>query len=81
MTDVLLALPASIIGTVAGLALISPFLGAVQTAFTPDHTRFAAAVTLVTTASGVAVFGIGAAFWGLVAGIIVALGDTALRRH
>ena len=81
MTNVLLALPASIIGTVAGLALISPFLGAVQTAFTPDHTRFAAAVTLVTTASGVAIFGIGAAFWGLVAGIVVALGDTALRRH
>ena len=79
-SQVILALPVSIIGTVAGLALISPFLGAVQTAFTPEHTRFAAAVTLVTTASGVALFGIGAAFWGLVAGIVVALGDRLMRK-
>ncbi|QGX97430.1 benzoate transporter BenE [Roseovarius faecimaris] len=78
-TSVMLALPASIIGTVAGLALILPFLGAVQTAFTPEHTRFAAAVTLITTASGVAAFGIGAAFWGLVAGVVITLADR-LRR-
>ncbi len=79
ITQVILVLPTSIIGTVAGLALISPFLGAVQTAFQPEATRFAAAVTLITTASGVAIFGIGAAFWGLVAGIVVALADTQLR--
>ncbi len=79
ITQVILALPVSIIGTVAGLALISPFLGAVQTAFTPEATRFAAAVTLITTASGVAIFGIGAAFWGLVAGIVVAVADRMVR--
>ncbi len=79
ITQVILALPVSIIGTVAGLALISPFLGAVQTAFTPEATRFAAAVTLITTASGVVIFGIGAAFWGLVAGIAVALSDRRSR--
>lgn len=80
ITETILALPASVIGTVAGLALVSPFLGAVQTAFTPEHTRFAAAVTLITTASGVVIFGIGAAFWGLMAGITVALADTRARR-
>jgi benzoate membrane transport protein len=80
ITEVILALPASVIGTVAGLALISPFLGATQTAFAAEHTRFAAAVTLITTASGVAIFGVGAAFWGLVAGILVALADTSTRR-
>ncbi|MFK7940973.1 MAG: benzoate/H(+) symporter BenE family transporter [Roseovarius sp.] len=80
ITQVILALPASVIGTVAGLALISPFLGAVQTAFTPEPTRFAAAVTLITTASGVVLFGIGAAFWGLLAGILVVIADRVVAR-
>ena len=43
ITQVILSLPDAIIGTVAGLALLAPFLGAIQTAFTPEDTRFAAA--------------------------------------
>jgi len=53
------------------LALLSPLMGALTGAFTPPQTRFAATVTLAVTASGVAVFGIGAAFWGLLAGLAV----------
>lgn len=79
-TAIMLALPPSIIGTVAGLALVMPFLGALQTALAPEATRFAAAVTLITTASGVAAFGIGAAFWGLVAGIGIVLMER-IRAH
>jgi benzoate membrane transport protein len=67
----ILALPPEIVATVAGLALISPLLGAAAQAFEPADTRFAAAVTFATTASGVAAFGIGAAFWGLMAGLLV----------
>ena len=68
---VILALPPEIVATVAGLALIAPLIGAAAQAFEPPTTRFAAAVTFATTASGVAAFGIGAAFWGLLAGLLV----------
>ena len=44
-------------------------MGALTGAFAVPDTRFAATVTLAVTASGVAAFGIGAAFWGLVAGL------------
>jgi benzoate membrane transport protein len=74
----ILALPPEIVATVAGLALIAPFLGAAAQAFEPPATRFAAAVTFATTASGVAAFGIGAAFWGLMAGLAVLALDRAL---
>ncbi len=53
------------------LALLGPLTGALSGAFAAARQRFAAAVTLTVTASGVAVFGIGAAFWGLVAGLAV----------
>jgi benzoate membrane transport protein len=44
-------------------------MGALTGAYTVPEQRFAATLTLAVTASGVAAFGIGAAFWGLVAGI------------
>jgi benzoate membrane transport protein len=53
------------------LALLGPLMGSLAGAFTPPATRFAATITLATTASGVAAFGIGAAFWGLLAGLAV----------
>ena len=61
------------------LALLGPLMGALTGAYTPAATRFAATVTLTVTASGVAAFGIGAAFWGLLAGLLV-YGIEQLRR-
>jgi benzoate membrane transport protein len=56
---------------VAGLALFGAF-GASALAFLgAAKERDAALVTFVTTASGFSAFGIGSAFWGLVAGGIV----------
>lgn len=72
---IILAMPPSLIATVAGLALVSPLIGAAASAFDTVETRFAAATTLVVTASGIAAFGIGAAFWGLLAGLLVHLLD------
>lgn len=63
------AMPPALIATIAGLALLGPLIGAATGAFTREDTRFAATVTLVTTASGVGAFGIGGAFWGLIAGL------------
>lgn len=74
---VIVMLPKAIIGAVAGLALMPPLIGAITSAFEDAETRFAAAATLIVTASGIAAFGIGAAFWGLLAGLAVHLLDRA----
>lgn len=60
--------PPLLIQAVAGLALLGTLGGALQTALARDEHRIPAIVTFVTSASGVAFAGIGAAFWGLVAG-------------
>ena len=71
------ALPPELIKTVAGLALIGAFTGALTSALAEEARRFAAVLTLAVTASGLSLFGIGSAFWGLAAGL-AALGLDAL---
>jgi benzoate membrane transport protein len=66
---VLGALPAAMMTALVGLALLGPLTGACATAFAQPNQRFAAVVTFVVTASGMAAFGVGAAFWGLLAGL------------
>lgn len=61
--------PPLLIETVAGLALLGTLGAAVHSAVGEPAERDAAVVTLVVTASGVAPFGIGAALWGLLAGL------------
>ncbi|KRC92990.1 benzoate transporter [Terrabacter sp. Root85] len=63
--------PAGLIETIAGLALLGTFASAAAAALTDASTREAGAVTLVVAASGITVAGVGAAFWGLVAGVLV----------
>ena len=65
------ALPAGLLAAIVALALLGPLTGALAGAFAPAPQRFAAAVTLTVTASGVTALGIGAAFWGLAAGLVV----------
>ncbi|TAG18004.1 MAG: benzoate transporter BenE, partial [Rhodobacterales bacterium] len=67
----LAALPPQVMVALVGLALLSPLMGALAGAFAAPDQSFAATVTLAVSASGVAAFGIGAAFWGLVAGLAV----------
>lgn len=67
--QLLAALPGPVVLALVALALLSPLMGALAGAFAEPDQRFAATLTLAVTASGVAAFGIGAAFWGLVAGI------------
>lgn len=76
---VLTALPPVLMVALVALALLGPLMGALTGAFTPPATRFAATMTLAVTASGVAAFGIGAAFWGLVAGLAVHALESARR--
>jgi benzoate membrane transport protein len=63
-------LPPAIVTGIVALALISPLSGALSTAYAFEKHRFAATVTLTVTASGVTVLGIGAALWGLLAGLL-----------
>ncbi|PLS22816.1 benzoate/H(+) symporter BenE family transporter [Neptunicoccus cionae] len=71
--------PPALVATVAGVALLGPFIGAASAGFGTKEHLFPAALTFVVTVSGVSVFGIGAAFWGLVAGLL-ALGLERLKR-
>jgi benzoate membrane transport protein len=65
--------PPLLIESVAGLALLGTFSGALVAAFTDVHHREAAALTFLVTAFGLTFFGIGGAFWGLLAGGILML--------
>lgn len=66
----LAAVPVEVITALVALALLGPFMGAATGAFGPAETRFPAAITLAVTASGTPALGVGAAFWGLVAGLV-----------
>jgi benzoate membrane transport protein len=64
-------LPQSLIVLVAGLALLAALANALAIAMKDDKDRIAATVTFAVTASGLTLFGVGAAFWGLIAGLTV----------
>ncbi len=64
-------LPESLIVLVAGLALMAPLANALSIALQDESERMAATTAFAVTASGLALFGIGSAFWGLVGGLIV----------
>ncbi len=69
ITAFVAAVPAYLILTVAGLALLGAFGSALTEALAAAEDRLAAIVTFLATASGLSFFGIGSAFWGLAAGI------------
>lgn len=60
--------PSILIEAVAGLALIGAFSVSVLGAFKNEAHRPAAAMTFMASASGITLFGISGAFWGLLAG-------------
>ena len=67
------ASPPILIQAVAGLALLSSLAGSLAGALGQEELRLPATLTFVTTASGVTLLGLGAPFWGLVAGIGVSV--------
>lgn len=68
-----LTFPQPLIALVAGLALVTTITTNVNAASADGPYRDAAMLTLLTTASGVSLFGLGAAFWGLCVGVLVVL--------
>ncbi|KTC98983.1 benzoate/H(+) symporter BenE family transporter [Legionella erythra] len=71
MVDVMASFPKVLITTIAGLALFATIGNNLQAAFSQDHRREAVLVTLMISTSGITILGMGAAFWGLAAGLVV----------
>lgn len=71
------ALPAALVKAIAGLGVLGALTGALGSALADERERLAAVVTFVVAASGLAIAGIGSAFWGLAAGLSVLALDHA----
>ena len=67
-TAVLTAFPNELVAAIAGIALLGTIGNALAVALQDESHREAAAITFLVTLSGVAIAGIGSAFWGVVAG-------------
>jgi benzoate membrane transport protein len=70
VVGLLQAFPRALVLAVAGLALLGTIAGGLAAALRDEHHRDAAILTFVVTLSGVALLGIGSAFWGVVAGAV-----------
>lgn len=73
------AFPKELIAALAGLALFAAIAGALANAMALPSDREAALVTFLTTASGMSLFGLSAAFWGLIFGMAAHLLSSARR--
>ncbi len=80
VTGLMATLPVSWIQMLAGLALLGTISGSLYQALHNEAERDAAIVTFLVTASGLTVFGVGSAFWGLVVGGICYTVLTLFRR-
>jgi benzoate membrane transport protein len=60
-----------LIETVAGLALLNAFGSALHNALADTQEREPALIAFLVATSGVSIYGVGGAFWGLLAGVLV----------
>ncbi len=73
------ALPPGLIAAISGLALFGALQNGLTQAMADEARREAALVTFLVTVSGVSVFGVGSAFWGLVGGVLANAALSARR--
>lgn len=71
LVAVFAVLPPALIALVAGLGLMASLANALTIALRDDAERIPAVTAFAVTASGLVFAGIGSAFWGLLAGLIV----------
>jgi len=64
------AFPKELVSSIAGLALFATIANGLTAAMRDDSHREPALVAFLVTASGVTLFGIGSAFWGLIGGVL-----------
>ncbi len=70
ITGLLIAFPRELVMAIAGIALLGSIGGGLHAALQDAPHREAALITFLVTLSGVAIAGIGSAFWGVVAGAV-----------
>lgn len=70
LAGLFIAMPNGALAVITGLALIAPLTGSLTSMMRVAEDREAAVLTFAATASGVALFGIGSAFWGLTIGFV-----------
>ncbi len=70
VVNLFFAFPSEFILAIAGLALFSTIGSSINVALGEEQHREAAMITILVSASGLSLFGIGAAFWGLIAGLL-----------
>ena len=70
LASVFTSLPEEFVTALAGLALLGALGGGLTGSFASEHRREPALITFLATTSGFTFFGIGAPFWGLVAGAV-----------
>lgn len=70
IVSLLAAFPKALVLAVAGLALLSTIAASLSTAMKDEQHREAALLTFLVTLSGLSIAGVGAAFWGLVVGVL-----------
>jgi benzoate membrane transport protein len=80
LTGLFNSLPTALIVTIAGLALLGTIASSLSTALEQEAERLPAIVTLVTTASSVAIWGVGSAFWGLALGLLALAAQTLIAK-
>jgi benzoate membrane transport protein len=64
------ALPKALILSIAALALFASIIGGLTQAMSEPKEREAALITFLVTASGMTLFSVGSAFWGIIAGLL-----------
>lgn len=69
LAAVFMALPATFITTLAGLALLGTIGGSLASALADATTREASLITFLAAAANIQFLGVGGAFWGLVIGL------------
>lgn len=67
------ALPKELVLSIAALALFGSIMNGLSVAMAEAREREAALITFMVTASGLTLFSIGSAFWGIVAGVLTLL--------
>jgi len=75
------AFPRELVAAIAGLALIGTIGNGLAAALSSERDREPALITFLVAASGVTLFGIGSAFWGLIAGSLTLLVLRATARN
>ncbi|MDB5931781.1 MAG: hypothetical protein JWR60_3488 [Polaromonas sp.] len=70
VTGLLTAFPKELVVAIAGLALLGTIGSGLAVAMKEDTHREAALITFLVTLSGVAIAGVGSAFWGVAAGAL-----------